>query len=55
MGIDNVNYTDLGKTEFADLSNESKEFVYSVEDYMGVPVEYIGTGPHTLDIISVGA
>lgn len=53
MGIDNICYGDLGKRSFDELSNESKEFVHSVEDYTGVPVEYIGTGPHTLDMIHV--
>jgi adenylosuccinate synthase len=51
MGADNIRYEDLGKRTFEELSNPTKEFVYSVEDYTGVRVEYIGTGPHTEEII----
>ena len=36
---------------FEDLPEEAKDFIHAVEDTVGVPVKYIGTGPHNDDLI----
>ena len=40
-----------GKTSITDLQGESLEFVEKIEDYTGVPVKYISTGPSSTDLI----
>ena len=40
-----------GAREFADLSEDAKEFIKEVENRTGIPVVLIGTGPEAWDII----
>ena len=40
-----------GKTKYADLTGEAKEFIERIENELGVPVTLIGTGPDATHII----
>ncbi|MHA2029237.1 MAG: adenylosuccinate synthetase [Candidatus Kariarchaeaceae archaeon] len=40
-----------GKTELSDLSQDAKDFITKIEDYTGVPVKYISTGPGSTELI----
>ncbi|MCE7734818.1 MAG: adenylosuccinate synthetase [Candidatus Heimdallarchaeota archaeon] len=40
-----------GKTNYNDLEEEAKEFINKIEDYTGVPVKYISTGPGSTELI----
>jgi Adenylosuccinate synthetase len=40
-----------GKSDFAKLSTEAKDFISKIERETGVPVTLIGTGPGDADII----
>lgn len=51
MFIDYINYQDHGKTRFDDLSQESKDYINSLEDKLQVPISLIGTGPKEHHII----
>ena len=44
MFLDYINYDDFGKTEFDQLSSESKQYIDSLEERLGVPITLIGTG-----------
>lgn len=53
MGVDRIEYSNRGARTADQLGHKTREFLYEVEDYVGVPVEFIGTGPHTDDLIRV--
>ena len=40
-----------GKKKFSSLPAEAKEYIKAIEDFVGVPVKFIGTGPDREDLI----
>lgn len=40
-----------GKTELKDITQEAMEFISKIEDFTGVPVKYISTGPGSTELI----
>lgn len=45
-------YPDMkGKTSLDHLTLEAKEFINKIEDYTGVPVKYLSTGPGSTELI----
>lgn len=57
MFIDYINHEDYGKTKFESLSSESKDYIYSLEKILNVPITLIGTGPkreHIIDVRHIG-
>ncbi|MBU2576840.1 MAG: adenylosuccinate synthetase [Nanoarchaeota archaeon] len=51
MFIDYINHEDYGKSQFEDLSEESRRYVFELEDESNIPITLIGTGPKTEHII----
>lgn len=51
MFLDHINTRDRGKRRFEELSNESRDYVNSMEDQLQTPVTLIGTGPGENEII----
>jgi adenylosuccinate synthase len=50
MGMDRLNYSDTGVTEFGGLSRRSRAFIEQLELATGVPIEFAGTGFSTFDV-----
>ena len=51
-GLDYLDYTDFGKTSYADLSLKSRTFVEQLESALCLPVRFLFTGPafeHIID------
>lgn len=55
MGLDRLDYINAGVREVSDLTVRARHFLRTVEAATRVPVEWIGTGFHTLDAISVAS
>lgn len=51
MFLDYINHEDFGKNEFDDLSTQSKDYIFFLEEILGVLVTLIGTGPEEHQII----
>ena len=49
--VDYINPDDAGKTNFLDLSSETRGFIDYLETFYDVPVSLISTGPKTAEII----
>jgi adenylosuccinate synthase len=55
MGIDRLDYSNLGVSNLEELSGAGKEFLRMVAQQTGVPIQWIGTGFGTWDAIHVSA
>lgn len=53
MGLDRINYSNTGLRHLEHLSKDARVLVHNLEDHVGVPVQYVGTGFGTLDAISL--
>ena len=51
MFLDYINTDDFGKEVFEDLSSQSKDYVFELEERLKVPIKLIGTGPEERHII----
>lgn len=51
MGLDRIDYSNTGITDFGRLTPKGKAFLDSVEFTTGVPIGFIGTGFGTFDVI----
>jgi len=51
MFLDYINARDYGKNEFGELSDESQDYVSTLEKELGIPITLIGTGPKAEHII----
>lgn len=50
-GADYLDYNNKGLTDFGGLCDKAKQFIEWVEQELGVPVEFIGTGPANGELI----
>jgi adenylosuccinate synthase len=50
-GVDYLDFSNKGIMDYDLLTNETKEFIEWVEQELGVPVEFIGTGPANEELI----
>ena len=55
MGLDRLNYSDTGASDFHGLSARSKIFLSRLHSETGIPIAYAGTGFGTLDCVKVPA
>ncbi len=53
MGLDRLNYTDTGVTDFSQLSERTRHFLSRLHSDTGIPLGYAGTGFGTLDYVTV--
>jgi adenylosuccinate synthase len=51
-GADYLSYEDLGARDWDDLSGATRDFVDKVETKLGVPVDYVFTGPDGADLVA---
>jgi adenylosuccinate synthase len=51
MGLDRLDYANRGVTRYEDLSSVARRFLDRVDFELGVPVEWIGTGFTTGDVV----
>lgn len=54
MGLDRLDYEVTGATDTAELTTTTRQFLDTVTKETGVPVEFVGTGFGTFDVISIG-
>jgi adenylosuccinate synthase len=50
-GVDYLDFSNKGIMDYDLLTNETKEFIEWVEHELGIPVEFIGTGPANAELI----
>jgi adenylosuccinate synthase len=53
MGIDRLDHRNSGVGEVRDLTQEARVFLRSLETTTGVPVEFVGTGFGTFDVVPI--
>lgn len=54
-GADYLDYNNKGLTDFDGLCDKAKQFIEWLEQELGVPVEFIGTGPANEELIDIRA
>lgn len=50
-GSDYIGYANYGATDYSCLTGEVRDFVTSLESRLGVPVDFVGTGPVTKHVV----
>jgi adenylosuccinate synthase len=53
MGIDRLDYRNSGAGELRDLTTEARLFLRNLETATGVPIEFVGTGFATFDVVPI--
>jgi len=53
MGIDRLDYRNSGVGELRDLTPEARVFLRNLEAATGVPIEFVGTGFGTFDVVPI--
>jgi adenylosuccinate synthase len=53
MGIDRLDYRNSGIGELRDLTPDARVFLRNLEAATGVPIEFVGTGFGTFDVVSI--
>ncbi len=54
MGVDRLDYENTGKLCSEDLTEKTHDFLEEIERETDVQVRWVGTGPHTNDILDYG-
>ena len=52
MGLDRLDYANTGVTELTELTADARQFLNELELDTGVPVQFIGTGFGTFDVVT---
>jgi len=50
-GADYLDYSNKGLTEFDGLCDKAKQFIEWLEHELGIPIDFIGTGPTNEELI----
>jgi adenylosuccinate synthase len=51
MGVDYLNYENKGTRQYGKLTQKAKDFIFWLEEELGVNVSFIGTGPTDQELI----
>lgn len=51
MGVDYLDFKNKNVKQFKDLTDSTKNFIYTMEKELGINISYIGTGPRDYEII----
>ncbi len=53
MGVDRLDYANTGVTNYEHLTAEARQFLDRLDYELGVPINWVGTGFTTSDVVRV--